>query len=202
MEQDPNFSIFRGFPSVLTFTVSGGSLSDIDAITDLDFPIVFFSGVPNIGYIGSNIYALLSFNPVGNGISLWTTDLGPLPTSLPAPTVNSIAPVSGPAAGGTAVTITGADFVAAATVSFGGVTATSVNVANETTITATTPSHIAGVVDIVVTNPDGQSGTLAGGYEYIAAPTVTSVAPNNGPTAGGEVVIITGDDFVVVMMRI
>lgn len=35
---------------------------------------------------------------------------------------------------------------------------------------ATTPANPPGAVDIVVTNPDGQSGTLVGGYEYISGP--------------------------------
>ena len=40
--------------------------------------------------------------------------------SGPLPTVSSVAPNSGPTAGGTAVTITGSNFVAGATVTFGG----------------------------------------------------------------------------------
>ena len=34
------------------------------------------------------------------------------------------------------------------------------------TLTAVTPPHEAGRVDVVVTNPDGQSGTSVLGYEY------------------------------------
>ena len=66
---------------------------------------------------------------------------------------------------------------------FGGNTLTSVTVVNATTITGTTPSHAAGAVDVVVTNPDAQSGTCTGCYSYVAtAPTISnvqvSVAPN------------------------
>src|SRR5205085_3895571 len=81
----------------------------------------------------------------------------------PAPSVSSIAPSSGPTAGGTSVTITGANFVSGATVQIGGAAATSVVFSNSTTITATTPAHAAGAVDVAVTNPDGQSGTLVSG---------------------------------------
>ncbi len=35
-----------------------------------------------------------------------------------------------------------------------------------TSITATTPARGAGAADIVVTNPDGQGGRLAGGFTY------------------------------------
>ena len=62
--------------------------------------------------------------------------------------------------GGTAVTVTGTGFLAGATVTFGGTAATNVTVVNSTTITATTPAHTAGAVNVVVTNTDGQSGTL------------------------------------------
>ncbi|HEY33294.1 MAG TPA: hypothetical protein G4O10_09370, partial [Dehalococcoidia bacterium] len=41
-----------------------------------------------------------------------------------APTVTSISPTSGPAAGGTSVTITGTNFVNGATVTIGGASAT------------------------------------------------------------------------------
>jgi hypothetical protein len=44
-----------------------------------------------------------------------------------------------------------------------------VTVANGTSIAATTPAQAAGVVSIVVTNTDSQSGTLANGYTYTSA---------------------------------
>ena len=84
----------------------------------------------------------------------------------PAPTVTSITPTTGTAAGGTSVTITGTGFLAGATVSLGGTAATGVNVVGSTSITATTPAHAAGAVNVVVTNTDAQSGTLTNGYTY------------------------------------
>ena len=58
------------------------------------------------------------------------------------------------------MTITGTGFLAGATVTLGGTAATNVTVVNSTTITATTPAHAAGAVNVVVRNTDGQSGTL------------------------------------------
>ena len=58
--------------------------------------------------------------------------------SGPAPTVSSVSPNSGSTAGGTAVTITGTNYAAGATVTFGSTAATNVVVVNSTTITATT----------------------------------------------------------------
>jgi hypothetical protein len=111
----------------------------------------------------------------------------------PAPTVTSISPASGTTAGGAAVSITGAGFLGGATVKLGGTAATGVTVVNSTTISATTPAHIAGAVSVIVTNTDSQSGTLAGGYTYTnPAPSVVSVAPNSGTANGGTALTITG----------
>ena len=41
----------------------------------------------------------------------------------------------------------------------------------------------------------GQSGSLASGFTYVAPPTVSSVSPNGGTTAGGTSVTITGTNF-------
>src|SRR5260370_526215 len=117
-------------------------------------------------------------------------------TSASAPTVTSVSPSSGAAAGGTAVTITGTNFVTGATATFGGTGATNVVVVSATQITATTAAHAAGAVNVVVTNPDTQSGSLTNGYTYVAAPTVGSVSPSSGAAAGGTAVTITGTNFV------
>src|SRR5262249_41575934 len=76
------------------------------------------------------------------------------------PAVSSISPNSGSTGGGTIVTISGTDFLSGATVSIGGVSASSVNVVNPTTITAVTRAHPAGAVDVPVTNPAPQPGPL------------------------------------------
>ncbi len=78
---------------------------------------------------------------------------------------------------------------------FGGAAATNVVVVNSTTITATTPAGSTGAVTVTVTNPGGQSGSLASAFTYLAPPTVSSVSPNSGSTAGGTAVTITGTNF-------
>src|SRR5262249_57978277 len=104
---------------------------------------------------------------------------------------------SGRTAGGTLVTINGTGFVAGATVNIGGSAATGVSVINGGTITATTPAHAAGAVNVTVTNADTQSGTLTNGFTYVApAPTVNGVTPASGTTAGGTLVTINGTGFV------
>lgn len=108
----------------------------------------------------------------------------------PALAVTAIAPSSGSISGGTAVTITGTGFAAGVTVSFGGTAALNVAVGSPTSITATTPSHTAGRVDVVVTNVNRQSYTLRGGYLYVSLTLVS------GPSAGGQSVTITGAGFL------
>lgn len=115
-----------------------------------------------------------------------------------APTIASVSPNSGGTSGGTAVTIMGTNFVSGATVTFGGIAAPNVTVVNSAAIAATTPAHAAGSVDVAVTNPNAESGTLNNGFSFlsVSAPTVASVSPNSGPTGGSTNVTITGTNFV------
>ena len=81
------------------------------------------------------------------------------------PGVDSIAPNSGLAAGGTPVTIAGEGLTGSTGVTFGGTAATAVVVVNDATITCTTPAHAVGAVAVVVANPRGNV-TVANGYTY------------------------------------
>jgi hypothetical protein len=73
------------------------------------------------------------------------------------PEVTKVAPKSGHAAGGTHVTITGANFLKPATVKFGGAAATEVSVNSATSITAVSPAAGPGSVDVTVTTSAGTS---------------------------------------------
>ena len=84
----------------------------------------------------------------------------------PAPTIASVDPAEGSIAGGTAITITGANFQSGATVTVGGNDASGVFV-DATSLTATTPAGGEGAADVVVTNPDANSATSAGGFTYL-----------------------------------
>lgn len=111
----------------------------------------------------------------------------------------AVSPSSGPVGGRTTVTITGNNFAAGAVVLVGGLPALDVLVLTSTAITAVTPAHAEGVVDVIVTNPDGESTTLAGAYTYTtalqAAPMVAAVSPPSGPIAGGTKILISGSNF-------
>lgn len=114
-----------------------------------------------------------------------------------APTIDTVTPSAGKVAGGDTVTITGSNFfdgISPATVTFGGVSATSVTVVNSTTITAITPDHAAGLVDVVVQTDIGPV-TKSNAFEYVDAPTVTAVSPPTGKITGGYTATITGTNF-------
>ena len=73
--------------------------------------------------------------------------------------------------------------------------ASSVVVVSATEITAKTAAHAAGKAEVVVTDADG---TSSGGpdYTFVTPPTVTSLSPAEGTTAGGTTVKIKGTGFV------
>lgn len=81
----------------------------------------------------------------------------------------SLSTSSGPAAGGTAITITGAGFISggpATGVTFGGGAGTGFSVDSDTQITVTTPAHAAGAVDVVIQGIT-PACTLTGQYTYV-----------------------------------
>ncbi len=100
------------------------------------------------------------------------------------PVVSSVAPSSGPTSGGTTVTITGTDLLAASAVTFGATPASSFAVVSATSITATAPAGAAGTVDVRVTTLGGTSATGAGDrYTYVAAPIAGAVSATVEPNS-------------------
>jgi hypothetical protein len=90
--------------------------------------------------------------------------------------VSSISPTSGPASGGTTVTIGGSNFAGPAIVTIGGVPASHVTVTSVSSISAVTGARSPGAADVTVTI-GGQSGTLSSGFMYVAGqpPAIRSI---------------------------
>jgi len=92
----------------------------------------------------------------------------------PRISVTRVSPSSGGIGGGTPVVITGMNFESNATVKFGGTTATITSPVLNNRITANTPGHAAGAVDVTVTNPSRavgdpfREGTLPKGFVYFS----------------------------------
>ncbi|MFE3884826.1 IPT/TIG domain-containing protein [Streptomyces lydicus] len=109
------------------------------------------------------------------------------------PVLTGVAPPSGPLSGGNTVTLTGIHLVEATAVRFGTTAATGFTVVSDSQITAVVPAGAAGPVDVTVTTAGGTSNGIS--YTYLAAPVVTTVVPNTGPTAGGITLTLTGTGF-------
>jgi hypothetical protein len=98
------------------------------------------------------------------------SSVSPGRNSIPAPAATTpipIDPPDGPATGGTSVKITGSGFAQGDTVRFDNLDATNVVVGSPTQLTATTPVHAAGVVDVEVSNAAGNKVvTLPKSFTY------------------------------------
>jgi hypothetical protein len=87
-------------------------------------------------------------------------------------------------------------FVVGAFVLFGTVSTQTVAVNSAIQIQAVIPSNAAGTADVMVQNPDGQSGRLASGFTPTTSSgprTISGVSPNSGTP--GTQVTITGSNF-------
>ncbi|MDR2064007.1 MAG: IPT/TIG domain-containing protein [Candidatus Nomurabacteria bacterium] len=121
---------------------------------------------------------------------------------IPPPTITNITPQNGPTTGGTLVTIFGTNFIVNGTVvvhdiTIDNVPAASCNVLSATEITCTTPASASGIgaKNLVVHTWGGDTAT-ADGFSYFPPPTITTVSPDSGSTAGGTPVTISGTNFI------
>jgi hypothetical protein len=123
--------------------------------------------------------------------------------SVPAPAITKITPKKGPNSGGTLVTISGSSLTSVTAVTFGTVAASgfyaeSVRKGRNSSyvINVPAPAGAAGTADVRVTRSFGGTSaiTTKDRFKY-ANPTVTSVSPSSGPTAGGTTVTVNGTGF-------
>jgi hypothetical protein len=115
-----------------------------------------------------------------------------------APAVTGVSPNTGSTAGGQVVAVTGTGFTGATGVTFGGAAATAYTIYSDTSLSATAPAGSAGTVDVKVTTNNGTSSAVAADqFTYLStpAPSITSLSPNTGTSAGGTSVSITGTNF-------
>jgi len=82
------------------------------------------------------------------------------------PAIVTVTPSAGRTAGGTNVTIAGSGFQTGASVFFGTTLANNVVRVSANTITATSPAHTAGAVNVIVNNPDF-SATFTNAFTYV-----------------------------------
>ncbi|WP_196502726.1 IPT/TIG domain-containing protein [Aestuariivirga litoralis] len=205
-------------PIAITNAQVARSLKVDDLASDPDADPLSFAAIPtltpaNCGSIAKTSDTEMSFTPAAGfvgqcSVNFSATDgvhrgtYGPLdaaagtqvfnvtadPTAPTAPTVTAISPATGLPSGGTVVTVTGTGFTATSTVKFGALDATAVVFNSATSLTATSPAGVAGMVDITVTSATGTSSTSAADHftyaKAMQTVAFTSAIPAN-PLVGG-----------------
>ncbi len=100
-------------------------------------------------------------NPYDALPSYWIDEVSAVAGDLP--TVTKVTPTSGPATGGTTVTITGSKLTGATKVLFGTTPAARFKIVSARRIVAHTATRAAGIVEVRVTTPRGSSVIIAAG---------------------------------------
>jgi IPT/TIG domain len=174
-----------GFTGATAVIVGSKAVSSFNVVSSTQITAV----TPALG-AGSHGFAVTT----PGGTSAYTS--ADLFTAVAGPAITSISPNSGPAVGGTTVTLTGTGFTRATAVAVGGKAVTSFTVVSATQITAVTPALGAGSHGFAVTTPNGTSAFVNGDlFTAIAGPSITSISPTSGPKAGGTTVTVTGTGF-------
>ena len=120
----------------------------------------------------------------------------PIESIVPAPILERVASEDGIITGGDVVQLIGENFQEGTSVTVGGHKILNVDFVSPTELTITIPEDAVGAVEIVVTNPDGQSTTIDVQIEpRPPAPILERVASEDGIITGGDVVQLIGENF-------
>ncbi|MCA9514135.1 MAG: IPT/TIG domain-containing protein [Myxococcales bacterium] len=130
---------------------------------------------------------------------------------LPPPDILAINPTRVPASGNVSVTISGSDLVSDPDGILPDVlfctnysagtdcvqASQSYLQANSagTQLSLLAPAHTPALTDVVVRAPDGQIDIAPASFTFSALPAIVSVEPNSGPTAGGTLITLRGQNF-------
>ncbi len=144
----------------------GGTSVTITGTGFIGASSVMFGATPATSYAVGSASSITAVSPAG---SVGTVDItvttiaGTSATSAAdkftyETMISSISPNSGPASGGTVVSVLGSGFTGATAVKFGTTAAATFTVNSDTSITATSPAG-TGTVDLIVTSPSGTSPT-------------------------------------------
>lgn len=164
------------FPTNSILIFASGAAGNVAPVRDISGPSTALAGPVPIAIHGSGDVA------AGNAMN------GSITEYAQGPVIGTVTPNSGPVAGGTTVTITGAGFTMGTVITIGGVPLVNQNTNGvDQIITGETPPHAAGVVDVVVTSNDG-SYTLVGGFTYLA----DGADPAALPPTGADVMLPLG----------
>lgn len=113
----------------------------------------------------------------------------------PSPAISSISPSTGPAGGGTAVTISGSNFGPGVAVKFGNNPATSVQVINSDKVNVITPAGPVGTVTVALQDSNGHFATAATAFTFTseAAPSgdvIVDASQTMSETGGNDIAAV------------
>ena len=167
-----------GDSAARSFTVT--SASEITAIAP-----------PGTGTVGVTVQTRFGTTTPGEHEHYTYTPTGP------PPAVSKLSAKRGPAAGGTALTITGSGFTAVSAVHFGDVPAQGFTVKSpEVIVVESTPPGTAGTQNVTVSTPFGTSPISKHATFKYENPVITNVSPNAGPKEGTNKITVNGNGFV------
>jgi len=127
----------------------------------------------------------------GSQTTVLVVDVLDTPTT---PVIFSVSPATGPATGGSPVSAAGVRLRADCALAFGGTPAQTTFV-NETQLSAITPAHTPGTVDVRLTCTQ-DSYVLSNAFTFLAAaPSISSITPGFGNIAGGTIVRLAGTNL-------
>lgn len=111
----------------------------------------------------------------------------------PPPVLSLVAPNHAPATiANTPLTFTFSNVVAGATLKIGG-TSTTITIGSGT-FTCNAPTHASGATSAVLTNPDGQTGSIP--FTFDAGPTLATATPSHIQATTGGSVVLAGSNFI------
>jgi len=113
------------------------------------------------------------------------------------PTITKLSVKTGPAIGGTPLTITGTHLSGATAVSFGATAAAEFHVISSTSISAVSPPGTSGVVEVSVSTEAGTSAKTSADHYTYSPPTITNITPGSGTKLGGTTVEVAGSGFAL-----
>ncbi|HPC15362.1 MAG TPA: leucine-rich repeat domain-containing protein [Candidatus Hydrogenedentes bacterium] len=212
MDADKNVTaVFTPLPAITSITPSAGAVRGGETVIingrRLDGAgSVLFSGTlleilaktTESVTVRTPVSTPASPNPEGPVDVVVTTPLGEATrlqgfTYMGQPTIGSVQPARGSAAGGTRILIRGRNLAIARQVLFGGTAGVIDESSREDTrLYVTTPPHAVGTVDIEVRSAMDPA-IRADAFLFVKVPRIFSIFPNQGSIAGGDVVRIIGD---------
>ena len=156
-------------------TLTGTGFTDVNAVKFGTAPAAFFNVISPTEIQASS--------PAGTGSVQITIPMGVQVVSCPTnftytgtstgPTITGISPASGPAAGGTVVTLTGTNFTGATAVNFGANPGTSLLVLSPTQLQITSPSGTGNVSVSVTANGQASTNNPTFTYTTVDGPRIT-----------------------------